>query len=144
MEIREATFNDIPELISLMEQLGYPTTVEKMEIRFNKIESNDTYHTIVAVTDRRVVGLLGMCTGLFYEYDGSYARILTLVVDSAYRKKGIGKKLIKEAENWARNQGVFSIGLNSGNREERKEAHSFYSNLGYVAKSTGFAKTLLN
>jgi len=107
MEIREATISDIPELVSLMEQLGYPTSVEKMKIRFNKIESNDTYHTIVAVTDQRVVGLLGMCTGLLYEYDGSYVRILALVVDSDYRKNGIGKKLIREAEKWARNQGAF-------------------------------------
>lgn len=37
MEIRKAIKNDIPQLVFLMEQLGYPTSVDKMQIRFNNI-----------------------------------------------------------------------------------------------------------
>ncbi|PWA12267.1 GNAT family N-acetyltransferase [Pueribacillus theae] len=142
MKIRKATINDIPELASLMTQLGYPTSVEKMEIRFNNIESNPSYHTIVADIGGKVVGMAGLCTGMFYEYDGSYIRIVAFVVDSNYRRKGLGKKLI-EAENWARKQGASVIVLNSGNREERNNAHQFYLNLGFKDKSTGFVKSLL-
>lgn len=61
----------------------------------------------------------GLCTGLFYEFDGSYVRIVAFVVDSNYRRKGIGEKLIHEAENWARKQGAITIGLNSGNRRKK-------------------------
>lgn len=67
--------------------------------------------------------MAGLCTGLFYEFDGSYVRIVAFVVDSNYRRKGIGKNLIQEAENWAKKQGAIAIGLNSGNCEERKAEH---------------------
>lgn len=142
MEIRKATINDIPEMVSLMEQLGYPTSVEKLALRFNAIEANPNYHTLVAELDGKVVGMAGLCTSLFYEYDGFYVRIVAFVVDSNCRRKGIGKKLIQEAERWAREQGAITIILNSGNREERKGAHQFYLSMGYAAKSVGFSKRL--
>jgi GNAT superfamily N-acetyltransferase len=142
MKIRKATINDVPELAALMEQLGYPTTVESMTVRFNNIESNPSYHTLVAEMDGKVVGMIGLCTGIFYEKDGLYARIVAFVVDYNYRNKGIGKLLLKEAERWARNQGANSIGLNSGNRPERKDAHEFYKRVGFAEKSIGFAKNL--
>jgi GNAT superfamily N-acetyltransferase len=143
MEIREATINDIPELVVLMEQLGYPTSVDKMKIRFNTISSNSSYHTLVVDYDGKVVGMAGLCTNLFFEYDGFYVRIVAFVVDSNYRRKGIGEKLIKQAERWAREQGAIEIGLNSGNREERKGAHRFYLDMGYKDKSIGFTKKLV-
>ncbi|MDQ0862282.1 GNAT family N-acetyltransferase [Bacillus sp. V2I10] len=143
MDIREATINDVPKLVSLMDQLGYPTSVDRFKLRFNAIAANPNYHTLVAELDGKVVGMAGLCTSLFYEYDGSYVRIIAFVVDSNYRRKGIGEKLIQQAENWAREQGAISIGLNSGNREERKGAHQFYLNMGYKDKSIGFSKNLV-
>ena len=143
MEIREATINDIPELVVLMDQLGYPTSFDKMKSRFNAISSDASYHTLVADFDGNVVGMAGLCTNLFYENDGTYVRILVFVVDSNYRRKGIGEKLIQKAEKWAKEQGANAIGLNSGNREERKDAHQFYIDMGYKDKSIGFTKNLV-
>lgn len=143
MNIRKATINDVPELVSLMDQLGYPTSVDTFKIRFNAITVNQHYYTLVAELDRKVIGMVGLCTSLFYEYDGSYVRIVAFVVDPNHRRKGIGKKLIQEAENWAKEQGAIAIGLNSGNREERKNAHQFYLNMGYKDKSIGFSKSLV-
>nr|WP_299095504.1 GNAT family N-acetyltransferase [uncultured Metabacillus sp.] len=143
MIIRKATIKDIPELVILMEQLGYPTSVDKMKLRFNAINNNPSYHTLVADLEGKVVGMTGLNTGLFYEYDGSYVWIVAFIVDTNYRRKGIGKKLIQEAECWAREQGAIAIALNSGNREERKDAHQFYLSMGYKAKSIGFGKSLI-
>ncbi|MBU7595684.1 GNAT family N-acetyltransferase [Metabacillus halosaccharovorans] len=143
MNIREATINDAPELASLMDQLGYPTSVNTFKLRFSAITGNQNYHTLVAELDRKVVGMAGVCSSLFYEYDGSYVRIVAFVVDTNHRRKGIGKKLIQEAESWAKEQGAIAIGLNSGNREERKNAHQFYLNMGYKDKSIGFSKSLV-
>ncbi|MCM3587818.1 hypothetical protein M3182_19010 [Mesobacillus maritimus] len=33
MDVRNATINDVPILVPLMEQLGYPTSVEKFAIK---------------------------------------------------------------------------------------------------------------
>ena len=82
MIIRKPTMDDVPEMVSLMEQLGYPTTVEKFKVRFKRISSHTEYHTLVADFDGRVVGMEGLCTGLFYEHDGSYVRILAFVVEN--------------------------------------------------------------
>lgn len=142
MNVRDATLNDVPSLVPLMEELGYPTSVDTFQSRFNLIITNPCYHTLVAELDGRVVGMAGLHTGLFYEYDGINVRIVAFVVNSNYRRKGVGKKLIQEAESWARKQGAISIGLNSGNRPERKDAHQFYLSMGYEAKSIGFGKRL--
>ncbi len=143
MQIREATVNDIEVLTSLMEQLGYPTTIESMRIRMNNIESSSDYHTLLALYEGKVVGMIGLVKGYYYEMDGSYVRIVAFVVDSNFRGKGIGKKLLKEAESWARRIGATGIGLNSGNRPERFNAHKLYKNMGYIEKSIGFAKSLI-
>ncbi len=104
MEIREAMINDIPELVGLMEQLGYPTSVDKMKSRINAISSNASYHTLVVDYNGRVVGMAGFCSNLFYEYDGSYVRIVAFVVDLNYRRKGIGEKLIQRRKNGQKNR----------------------------------------
>lgn len=144
MNIRTATRNDVPQLSKLMEQLGYPTTIEGMEHRFNKIESDPSYHTIVAEMNGEIVGMVGLNKGLFYEYDGSYVRSVAFVVDSNYRRRGVGENLIIETERWAKEQEANAIGLNSGNRPERVAAHTFYSKMGYEANSTGFSKSLIS
>lgn len=143
MIVREASNNDVSQLVSLMEQLGYPTTLDKFKNRLSAIAEHPDYHTLVAEINGKIIGMAGLCSGLFYEYDGSYVRIVAFIVDKDYRRKGIGKKLIQEAECWAKKQGAVAIALNSGNRPERKDAHQFYTSLGYIAKSTGFSKRLV-
>ena len=142
MIIREATLDDVPELALLMEQLGYPTSSENMQLRFNNIETKPNYRTLVAEYEGNIVGMVGLSINYTYEIDGSYARILAFVVNSSYRNKGIGTKLIQEAEEWASRQGAIAIALNSGNRPERLAAHKFYTYMGYEGKSTGFVKNL--
>lgn len=141
MEIRKAEETDIPELASLMEQLGYSTTVESMWKRWNNIAASSDYHTLVASDEGKVVAMIGLLKGFYFEMDGSYVRIVAFVVDSAYRGKGVGKKLLEEAENWAKEVGASGVGLNSGNRPERYSAHAFYKKMGYIDKSIGFSKS---
>ncbi|MEQ2528315.1 GNAT family N-acetyltransferase [Bacillaceae bacterium CLA-AA-H227] len=142
VEIRKANIHDIPALASLMEQLGYPTTIESMNLRFRHIELNPDYHTFVASINGEVVGMIGLIKSFYYQLDGVYVRIVALVVDSRYRNEGIGKSLVEQAENWAKSLGAIGMSVNSGNRPERVNAHRFYKNMGYVDKSTGFAKSL--
>ncbi|WP_078435586.1 GNAT family N-acetyltransferase [Metabacillus halosaccharovorans] len=142
MVIRRASAKDINDLTSLMEQLGYPTSVEQMRIRFKHIEEAPNHYTLVAEYDGKVVGMIGFHTGVLYNSDGIYARVIAFVVDSNYRNKGIGRRLLSEAEKYAKNLGADGIGLNSGNRAERENAHKFYKKMGYSVKSTGFVKRL--
>ncbi|MFB7142173.1 GNAT family N-acetyltransferase [Gottfriedia sp. NPDC056225] len=144
VSIREANKNDVSDLAFLMKELGFPTTIEKMELRFNHIQSNSNYHTLVAEENSKIIGMIGLFTGLLYNKDGIYCRVISFVVDSKIRNKGVGNLLIQEAEKWAKNQGAIYIGLNSGNQLDRLDAHEFYKRSGYKADSTGFVKTLCN
>jgi len=58
-----------------------------------------------------------------------YAEIGVLVVDKDFRKQGIGTKLMKKAEQWAKEKGYSEIRLRSGGH--RKEAHQSYKAIGY-------------
>jgi len=140
--IRDASVEDIQSLTLLMNDLGYPTHIEQMQTRFNKINSHPDYKTIVAELNGEVVGMAGLCKGIFYEMDGLYMRILAFVVKESCRKMGIGKKMILAAEDWAIEQALHTILINSGNRIERQASHLFYEQMGYSVKSSGFVKKL--
>src|SRR5271165_985335 len=140
--IRDARPEDIEAMTLLMTDLGYPATVEEMRTRLKNISAHPDYRTIIAVKDVEIVGLSGLCKGIYYEKNGLYMRIVVFVVKETARKLGIGKILIEASEAWAREQGLNSIIINSGNREERKAAHAFYQKMGYAVKSSGFVKEL--
>ena len=140
--IRDACVNDIEELTLLMTDLGYPASVAEMQTRFKNIFAHPDYRTIIAVVNNEIVGMAGLFKGIYYEKNGSYMRILAFVVKETSRKSGIGKLLIKASEDWAFEQGLNSVLISSGNRDERKAAHAFYQKMGYAVKSSGFVKEL--
>ncbi|WP_096187531.1 GNAT family N-acetyltransferase [Evansella halocellulosilytica] len=142
MNIRDVNMEDIPDVVPLMEQLGYPASVEQLRNRFTKIIANKSYHTFIADLDGKIVALAGLCTSIFYEHDGYYVRIVAFVVDENYRGKGIGKQLLQKVEEWAKEQGAIAISLNTGTREERQGAHQFYMSMGFEPKSIGFSKEI--
>ena len=140
--IRDAVPGDVPALSRLMTELGYPTTPEQMEMRFQQIRNERNYRTFVAECGGVVVGMAGACLGYYYEHDGMYVRLVAMVTGQLFRGRGVGKELLKAVEAWGRESGVSSLVLNSGNRKERQGAHAFYVRNGFEARSTGFIKKL--
>ncbi|WP_027964928.1 GNAT family N-acetyltransferase [Halalkalibacillus halophilus] len=140
--IREATLEDTVQIASLMKHLSYPVSEERMKTRLEKILTHKDYQTFVYEQDQQLIGLSGMMKCFRYESDDSYVRVTTMVVDENYRQQGIGTAMIQHIEKWARDQGLAMITLNSGNREERKQAHQFYIQRGFEPKATGFYKKL--
>jgi len=140
--MRDAHEGDIEELTLLMTDLGYPATLAEMQVRFKNIFAHPDYRTIIAVIGDEIVGMAGLCKGVYYEKNGFYLRILAFVVKQTRRGLGIGRLLIKASEDWAVDQDVNTVLINSGNRDERKAAHAFYQKMGYAVKSSGFVKEL--
>jgi GNAT superfamily N-acetyltransferase len=140
--IRDAQKGDVEELTSLMTDLGYPTTLEEFTTRFENISAHPDYRTIVAEIGNEIVGMAGLSKNIFYEMNGNYMRILAFVVKQSSRKLGIGKILIEASEDWAKEQGLHTVVISSGNRAERDAAHVFYQKMGYAIKSSGFVKKL--
>jgi len=140
--IRDAKYTDLEELTALMTDLGYPTTLEEFKIRFENISAHPDYRTLIAIADGEMVGMAGLTKNIFYEMNGNYMRIAAFVVKQSSRKLGIGKLLIEAAEEWAKEQGLHTVVISSGNRAERDAAHAFYQKMGYAIKSSGFVKKL--
>ena len=62
-----------------------------------------------------------------------YAMVQELVVAEAHRRRGIGTRLMREAERWARDRGLTQIEL--GVYEFNEAALRLYSKLGYSTDS---------
>lgn len=71
-----------------------------------------------------------VATCRMYELDSSSVMIGRVVVLPEYRKRGLGSRVIREAEQWVREQGYRKIVL-----ESRDAAVDFYKKLGYAAVS---------
>jgi len=60
------------------------------------------------------------------------------VVDSQFKGRGIGKRLVAEAEEFAWENGCARIEITSD--EHRVDAHAFYEAVGYKPDSRRFIK----
>ena len=78
MQIRKATIKDAEALLSLYEDLGYPTTASKLSRRLEMILSQPHYGCLLAERNGEILGFLGYAKLFFFEADGSYYRILSL------------------------------------------------------------------
>lgn len=127
--IRDARLSDGPALTRLNETaMGYDYPLEKTEQRLAALITDPRNKLLVAEIDGAVVGYVHLV-----DYDLLYSdplkNIMGIAVDSAYRRRGIGKALLDAAEAWARETGAAGVRLVSG--ESRTGAHAFYRSLGY-------------
>jgi GNAT superfamily N-acetyltransferase len=138
LTIRPALPGDVLYITRLAEQLGYPTSQNDVGRRLEGIGKNSAPAVVfVAQLGDEVAGeVVGWvhayrCAGLLVP---PYAEIGGLVVGEAHRGRGIGRRLMEEAEAWARQNDCQQVRLRSN--VVRVEAHRFYEQIGYeVAKS---------
>ena len=140
VSIRDADQADAGSIAGLMRQLGYPTHESEMLERLARVGADSNYRTLVAELGTRVVGVIGLGLSPFYERNGTYCRLLVLAVDDQHRRQGIGRVLVRAAEDWALEHGATVMLVNTSHR--RYEAHRFYERAGYESTGLRFVKTL--
>lgn len=126
--IRKAVVDDFEEIHKICEMdLGYICDKELLKERLEEVDPAREC-VLVGVIDGKVVGFIHVER---YEvlYAESMCNVLGLAVAKEYRRRGVGKELLHEAEKWAMSGGISMMRLNSG--ITRKEAHLFYRNNGY-------------
>lgn len=124
----------------LIGQLGYPTSVEAVARRVERLRSSNADRLVVAELDGEVVGLASLHTSLSVEYDAPAAKLSAIVVDELHRRHGIGEALLVAMEAEARRRGCCLIFLTTA--ERRKDAHAFYRRSGFEETGRRFAKRL--
>jgi GNAT superfamily N-acetyltransferase len=113
----------------LAEQLGYPSMGAQVRVRLEEMRDSDRYAVYVAeIFGGTIGGWIGVYVCRTVEMD-SWAIISGLIVDQTIRSQGIGKALLRAAEDWARRRGCGAISVLSNVKRDR--AHRFYRSNGY-------------
>jgi ribosomal protein S18 acetylase RimI-like enzyme len=140
LTIRAGEMNDAAAIAQLMCELGYETTTSEMQMRLERIATDERLRTFVAVCDGKVCGMIGTLTYPSIEHNDFSGRIVALVIKSTMRRRGIGRALITLAEKDFAQRGIRRVALNT--QLARKDAHKFYESLGYERNGWRFVKQL--
>ena len=137
MTIRKAIVGDAARLAELSGMLGYPVEPEAIRRRLERLSAKPDHVILVAeVSSNLVVGWIHAAEHDILEV-GSFCEILGLVVAVDQRGEGIGRRLLEQAEHWARARGLGEVSVRSN--VTRAESHPFYERLGFVRMKTQHA-----
>jgi GNAT superfamily N-acetyltransferase len=134
--IRQATSDDIPQLLELYAQLNPEdrrVEVGEAAAVWDKAAGIGVVYFVADIRGR----VVGTC---FVAIIPNLTRsckpicmIENVVTDEGYRRSGIGRRLLGAAIKYAKAQGCYRVSLQSGYK--RKEAHKFYESIGFDGDS---------
>lgn len=139
--IREITLTDAQPAAQLSDELGYPVSLESMQKRIHAIQNLPDHVVYVASIREAVIGWIDV--GIVQHLQSEpYGEIGGFVVSHAHRSRGIGQKLLAQAEYWIAAKGIPQVVVRS--RITRESAHRFYLREGYSRMKTSavFSKEL--
>ncbi|GII54687.1 N-acetyltransferase [Planotetraspora thailandica] len=103
---------------------------------FPQLLENDEALLMVATVDGTVRGYLLGFAHLTLFANGRVAWVEEAMIDSSYRRHGIGRRLLEEFEGWARSRGAGYVALAT------RRAAEFYGALGFEVSATYYRKML--
>ena len=137
MEVRAAVHNDIEQICLLYNEFfAYNAKIDPVYCRAGKetgeypksVIEDAGSDLIVAAEDGKLTGFIHIKEGRTPPYDAlmqnHYAQIIDFIVTEEHRQKGIGKKLMDAAKEWAtlRNLDYIELFVLQGAKNE----HRFY------------------
>jgi ribosomal protein S18 acetylase RimI-like enzyme len=128
MQIREIQFGDKEEFIKIMKESGYVDGYSDESIeRFVEKDQNIVY--IGAFVEGEIVGIVSLTFGNSSYKLSPFAWCDDVYVKNSHRKMGIGRQLLKKAEEISRAKNCSNILLGVG--EDEQEAIAFYRKVGF-------------
>lgn len=138
--LRGARPGDAPSLSLLLAQLGYPAGAEEIPERLIALGEFPRALALVAVDGENVVGLMTAHIIPAIHASEPVALLTTLVVADSHRGRGIGSRLVSEAERWGAGHGALRLSVTSGG--QRVDSHRFYEQRNYQRSGFRFTKAL--
>jgi len=138
--LRQASTDDAERIASLFTDEGYPAGPSDILARLERFGSAHS-QVIVAELDGEVLGFIAIHALPRFEHDDRILRILALVVDPGARERGVGHRLMAQAEDAGRGLGAAFIEVTAGHH--RPEAQRLYESLGYDASVTTYLRKRL-
>ena len=145
LAVRAAVEADLPRVLELLDQIDdsmYPQREDAGgDVRlsvFRRIATDPLQHLLVADADGRIVGTVHLVVIPHLSRTCKPSGLLeSMVVDEAYRRKGVGAALLREVQRLALEAGCYKLALSSN--LARRGAHRFYSRLGWKRTHYGFS-----
>jgi ribosomal protein S18 acetylase RimI-like enzyme len=138
--IRPVRPGDAPGVARLLDELGYPCSVDDARERVQQVANDPDQVLCVAEVDGELLGLVCFDLRYYLPLGAPTCRISALVVSAAAQRRGVGRMLLREAEARAREGGAARIELVTAGH--RHEAHAFYRACGYADGALRFVKRL--
>jgi len=143
IEVRDLKIDDIDGLVNLLGQLWPNKSIDKKAVKrvIEKGLINGHQIYICATTDdENLVGFCSLTIKNNLWLSANLGNVDELVVDSEYRRRGIGKLLMNEIEKIAQNHNCKRIELDSA--FHRTIAHDFYMGIGFEKRAYLFSKEI--
>lgn len=138
--IRRAERSDAEAIAALFTDEGYPAGPTDIVERMSRFGSEHS-RVIVAEHEGALLGFIALHALPRFEHDDRILRVLALVVDAGARERGVGRRLMIEAERIAGELGAAFVEVTAGHH--RPDAFRLYESLGYDATVAAYLRKKL-
>ena len=139
LTIRLATIDDVPAILNVYASAldnNKVLSIQEAQKIFIKQNQYPDYHVFLAEIDNEAVGTFALLVMENMAHMGTPSAVVEDVgVLPGLQGKGIGKKMMEYALQYAKEKGCYKMSLSSNLRREK--AHQFYESLGF--KKHGFS-----
>jgi|ERR1039458_2149300 GNAT superfamily N-acetyltransferase len=143
VEIRKCRSEDFDAIVPLLRQLYPDKPFDLVSLRsvYDRSLASAQQVYLCAVCDQQTVGFgsLTIKSNLLWS-ETFIGYVNDMVVDGAYRGRGIGTQILDHLISWARERGCNRIELNSA--FHRKAAQAFYEHRGFKSGAYFYSKLL--
>jgi GNAT superfamily N-acetyltransferase len=142
--IRPAGPDDFDAVTALLEELGRPVVTDRetcRQVYDRDLDDPETAHLLAEDAAGRIVGFCSLHFRSRLNQVSREAWIPDLIVTEAARSKKVGRALLSEAEERARERGCHQLSLESAHW--RTDAHRFYRDFGLTDDALAFGERLV-
>lgn len=140
VRIRDATPEDAAAVALLLTELGHETDAVAVPGRLDAVRAEGGAVLLAVDAGGAALGLVTLAAHPVLHAPGPVALITALVVTSAARGRGVGRRLVEAATGWAAARGGVRLVVTSG--EHRTDAHAFYRACGLAYTGRRFAMAI--
>jgi N-acetylglutamate synthase-like GNAT family acetyltransferase len=140
LTIRPAEVGDAEAIAALFTDEGYPAGPSDIVERMKRFASEHS-RVVIAEHEGIVLGFIALHALPRFEHDDRILRVLALVVDAGARDRGVGHRLMTEAEHIAGELGAAFVEVTAGHH--RPEAYRLYESMGYDATVAAYLRKKL-
>lgn len=138
--IRDARPADAAQVAALLGELGYPTKEAQARARLTTLAARDDFTVRVFAEGKTILGVGSLQVHPGLEHDEPIGLITALIVSGKARRRGVGRALIDDLLDFARERGCARVNVGSG--LHRANAHAFYEGIGFTKSGIRFRKNL--